>query len=72
MLFVEGFNRRRMRRGNVRVPHVLPHYRSVLCLRQAVVVGVSRPRFGLLDQQLVQQFGHPMVNEFAAIVRMKP
>jgi hypothetical protein len=30
VLFVEGLYRRRMRRGDVRVPHVLPHHRSVL------------------------------------------
>ena len=70
-LFVENFDRRRVRRRDVRVSHVLAHHRSVLRLHQAIVVGVPRPRFGLLDQQLVEQLGHRMVDELAAVVGMK-
>ena len=53
------------------IAHVLPDHRPVLRLRQAVVVGVPRPRFRLLDQRLLQQLRYPVVDELAAVVRMK-
>ena len=72
VFFVKCFDGCRVRRGDMRVSHVLPHHRAVLRLHQPVVVGVPRPRFRLLDQQLVQQLGHGVINELAAVVRVKP
>ena len=60
-----------MRRGDMAVAHVLANHRSVFGLHQTVVIAVPRSRFGLLDQQLVQQFGHGVIDELAAVVGMK-
>jgi hypothetical protein len=49
-LSVEGFHRRRVRRGDVIVPHMLADHRAVLGLNQSVVIAMPRPRFRLLDQ----------------------
>ena len=71
MLFVERLDSRRMRPRDVRVPHVFPHHRSILGFHQTVITAVPRPRFGLFDQELVQQLGNRMVNELAPVVGMK-
>src|SRR5436190_22369452 len=51
---VEFFDFRRVRCSDMRVAQVLSHHRSILALRQPIVVAVPRPRLGLLDQQLLQ------------------
>ena len=50
VLFVERLDRRRVNRRDMRIPHVFPHHRPILRLRQTVIIAVPRPRFGLLDQ----------------------
>ena len=54
VLLVKLLDRLRVFGRNMAVPHVLSDHRAVFGLRQAIVVGVPRPRFGLLHQQLVQ------------------
>ena len=71
VLFVKGFDRLRLWRCDVAVPHVLSHHRSVLCFRQPIIIGVPRPRFGLFDQQFVQQPGHGVIDKLAAVVGME-
>ncbi len=71
MLLVELIDRAGMPSFDVSIPHMLSHHRSVLGLHQSVIVGSSRPRLGLLHQKFVQQPGHRMVDEFAAIVGME-
>ena len=44
---------------------------AVLGLHQAIVIAVPGPAFGLLDHQLVQQLGHSVVDELAAVIRVK-
>ena len=51
--------------------HVFADHRAVFRLHQSVVVGMARPRFGLLDQQLVQQTRHVVVDKFAAVIGME-
>jgi hypothetical protein len=57
--------------GDMRVAEVFAHDGAVLGLRQAVVVAVSGPRFGELDAELVQGFGHGVVDVLRAVVGMK-
>src|SRR6185369_5661816 len=52
-------------------PHVLSHHRSVFAIGQSIVIAMPRPRLGLFRQQLVQQFGHPVVDVLASVVGMK-
>ena len=54
VLLIEALDARRVRRRDVRMPHVLADHGAVFRFHQAVVVGVPRPRLGLFDQQLVQ------------------
>ena len=68
VLFVEGRDRLGMRGRDVPVAPVLSPHRSVLRLRQAIVVGVPGPRLGLLHQQFVEQLDHGVVDELAAVV----
>src|ERR1019366_3620233 len=50
VLFEELLNRFRMPRLDVPVAHMFSNDRSVLGFHQPVVIGVPRPRFGLLHQ----------------------
>ena len=56
---------------DVAVAEVLADDGAVLGLHQAVVVGVSGPALGLADAQLVEQAGHGLVEELAAVVGVK-
>ena len=56
---------------DMEIAHVLADNRPILGLHQPVVVGMSRAGFRLFDQQLVQQFGHHVVDELTAIVGME-
>jgi hypothetical protein len=58
-------------RADVAEAHVLANDRPVFRLDQTVVSRTMRPRFGLFDRQLAEQFGHSVVDEPAAIVGMK-
>ena len=53
VLSVEALEALGLRRRDMRIAHVLANHRPVVRLHQAVVVAVPRPRFGLLDPQLV-------------------
>ena len=55
MLPVELVDRLGVLRIDVAEADVLANDRAVLGLHQAVVAGMMRPRFGLFDQQFVQQ-----------------
>ena len=68
---VELVDRFSMCGRDVSISHVLPHHRPILTLRQAVVIGMPRTRLGLFHQKLVQQLGHYMIDELAAVIRMK-
>ena len=68
---VERMDVRRVRRGDVAVAHVLADHRSVFRFHQPVVVALSRPRFGLLDQQIFQQPRDRIVDELRTVVGMK-
>ena len=65
---VDGFG---VLAGDVSPTDQLPNHRAVLGFHQAVVVGMPRPRLGLLDQQFVEQPGHGVIDELAAVVGMK-
>jgi hypothetical protein len=69
VLLVKNFDLTRVRRVDMAVPHVLSHHRSILGFHQPVVIVMPRPRFGLLDQQFVQQLGHSVINELATVIR---
>lgn len=56
---------------NMAVAHIFSDHAGVFALRQGVVVTVSGARFGLLDSELLKQFGHPPINVLAPIVGMK-
>ena len=58
--------------GDVAPADVFANHRTVFRFHQPVVIGVTRPRLGLFDQKFVQQAGHGVVDEFAAVVGMKP
>ena len=55
----------------MRESQVFAHHRSVFGFHQAVVSGAMRTRLGLFDQQLFEQLGDRVVDEFAAVVGMK-
>jgi hypothetical protein len=50
---------------------VFADHRSIFGFHQSVIVAVPRPAFGLLDQQLVEQLGHGLVDELAAVIGVK-
>ena len=55
--------------GNVVVAEVAPDHRGILALDQGVVVAASRAGLGeLLDMELVQQRGDPVVDVLGAVV----
>ncbi len=53
VFFIESFDRRGVFGGNMQIAHVLAHHGAVLGFGQSIVVGAPRPRFGLLDEQLI-------------------
>src|ERR1019366_9108322 len=55
----------------VTVAHVFADHRAILGFHQSVIVAVPRPAFGLLDKQLVEQLGHGLVDELAAVIGVK-
>ena len=71
MLAIELVDRFSMLGRDISISHVLPHHRPILTLRQAVIIRMPRTRFGLFHQKLVQQLGHHMIDELAAVVGMK-
>ena len=40
------------------IPQLFAHYRAVLGLYQAIIIGVAGPAFGETDQELVKELGH--------------
>ncbi len=68
---IKAMNGLRVFAGDVAVAHVLADDGAILAFHQPVVVAVAGPAFGLLDQQLVQQSGHGLVDELAAVVGVK-
>ena len=50
---------------------VFAYDRAVFGFHQTVVAGVTGTRAGLLDQQFVQEAGHRVVDELAAVVGVK-
>jgi len=61
----------RMLGANGAVAHVLAHHRAIFALHQSVVGGSVGPGFGELRQQLVQQFGHPVIQELRAVAAVE-
>jgi len=53
------------------VTQVLADHGTILGFDQAVVVALSRPAFGLFDQQSLQHTGYHSVDELTAVIRMK-
>src|SRR5208337_3836359 len=51
---------------DVAVAHVLANHRAILGFHQSVIVAVPGTALGLLDQQLVQQTGHGLVDELGS------
>src|SRR5450631_1937359 len=72
MLATEFIDEAREALRYVAVSEVLSHDRAVLRLRLSIVVGLARARLGvLLDEHLVQQRSHALVDVFRAIVTVK-
>ncbi len=53
------------------VAQVFAHDGAVLGFRQAVVVAVPGARLGELDVELIQEFGHGVIDVLRAVVGMK-
>lgn len=53
------------------VAHVFADDAGVFAFNESVVVGAARAGFGLLNEELVEQFGDDGVDEFGAVVGMK-
>ena len=47
------------------------HHRAILGLHQAIIIGVAGSAFSEADQELIQELGYCLVNEFGAIVGME-
>ena len=56
---------------NVAPAHMFADDGPVLGFRQPIVVGVSRATLGLFDHEFVEQLGHRLVDELAAVIRVK-
>ena len=68
MVFVELADGASMLLRNVHASHGLSNHASVLSLHQRVVVAVSRPGFGLSDQEFVQQPCYDLVDVLRSII----
>ncbi len=69
MVRIEQFG---ARLRDMSVSQVFAHHSAILGLHKAIIIGVSGSGFGEMDQKLVQQFGYNLVDEFGAIIGMKP
>ncbi len=72
MFFVEAVDRGRVPLGDEVPAQVFPYAAAILALHKGIIVAMPCPRLGLLDEELVQEFGHNLVDVFRAIVRVKP
>ena len=68
---VELVDRRSVGWRDVSPADVFAHDRGVFGLHQAVVAGVARTAFGLLDEQLFEQSGDGFVDKLASVVAVK-
>ena len=71
VLAEEGIDRRGVLGLDMQIAHLLADHGPVLGFHQSVVIGMPRARLGLRDQQFLQQTGHSMIDELAAIVGVK-
>ena len=69
VFLIERVDRLGVLRGDVIEAHVLANHTAILRFHKAVVVGLPRPRFPLLDQQLVQHPRNRVVDELASVLR---
>ena len=53
---------------NMAVAHVFANHCAILGFYQSVVITLSGPAFGLLDQKRAQQLGHRGIEELAAVI----
>jgi len=56
--------------GDIAVAHRPADNRSVFALYQGIVLLAARARARELDQELLEQFRDPVINEFGAVIGM--
>ena len=53
------------------IPHLLSYDTAVFALDQGIVVGPPGARFGLFDEECIEEFGNAIIDKFRSVVGMK-
>ncbi len=53
------------------IAQLFTHYRAVLRLHQAIIVGVAWPALGEANQELVQELSYRPVDKLRPVIRME-